>query len=49
LPFVGGHVAYTFGAPIALVEALDPPRRTEPWVGWRVGLAALALRATRRR
>lgn len=35
LAFVGGHVAYTFGAPIALVEALDPARRTEPWVGWR--------------
>ena len=33
LAFVGGHVAYSFAAPIALVEALAPERRTEPWLG----------------
>ena len=33
LAFVGGHVAYSFAAPIALVEALAPDRRTEPWLG----------------
>jgi hypothetical protein len=45
LAFVGGHVACTFAAPIALVEALDPPRRTAPWVGGRGLAIALAFYA----
>lgn len=31
--FVGGHVAFSLGAPIALVETLFPRPVPEPWVG----------------
>ncbi|MFC0675141.1 hypothetical protein [Brachybacterium hainanense] len=33
LSFVGGHVIWSFAAPIAVVEALSGPRRSEPWLG----------------
>lgn len=36
------HVVWSIGVPIALVEALVPERRTEPWVG-RKGLASAGL------
>jgi hypothetical protein len=40
--FVGGHVVFSFGAPIAVVEALAGERRTTPWLG-PVGLAVAFL------
>lgn len=53
LTFVGGHVAYSFCAPIVLIESLRPagdPRAHEPWLSrWGLGvctglwLAASAL------
>jgi hypothetical protein len=33
LSFVGGHVILSIGSPIALVEALTPRRRRDPWLG----------------
>jgi hypothetical protein len=36
------HVVWSIGVPIALVEALVPERRRDPWVG-RKGLAAAGL------
>jgi hypothetical protein len=33
--FIGGHVIYSICAPIALVEALRPAERREPWLGRR--------------
>ncbi|MQM25964.1 hypothetical protein [Glycomyces albidus] len=42
LTFVGGHVLWSFTAPIVLVEAIDAPGRQRPWL--RVpGLAATSL------
>ncbi|OUC88287.1 hypothetical protein [Streptosporangium minutum] len=38
LVFVGGHVIWSIGVPIAVVETLVPDRRTTPWLG-RPGLA----------
>lgn len=43
--FVGGHVLWSFGAPIAIVEAAATGRRgraDEPWLG-RVGLAVVLV------
>ncbi len=42
LLFIGGHVIYSIGAPIALVEALRPARRHEPWLGTK-GLVVTAM------
>lgn len=42
LAFVGGHVAYSIGAPIALAEAIAGARRVAPWLG-PVGLAITAI------
>jgi hypothetical protein len=42
LTFVGGHVVMSFGAPIALVEALAGGARGRPWLG-RVGLVVTAF------
>lgn len=39
--FVLGHVLYSIGAPIALIEACRPATRLEPWLGRR-GLALTA-------
>ena len=36
--FIGGHVLFSFLAPIALVEGASGPQAHQPWVG-RVGLA----------
>ncbi|MEV8634454.1 hypothetical protein AB0395_22635 [Streptosporangium sp. NPDC051023] len=33
LSFVGGHVIWSIGVPIAIVEALVPRRSTTPWLG----------------
>jgi hypothetical protein len=40
--FTAGHVIWSIGAPIAVVEALTPRRRTTPWLG-RAGLAVTAV------
>ena len=32
--FVGGHVVWSFGAPIAVVEAASPRLADRPWLGW---------------
>ncbi|MEO3809492.1 hypothetical protein ABGB17_10880 [Sphaerisporangium sp. B11E5] len=40
--FVAGHVIWSIGIPIALVEALVPRRRTAPWLGWG-GLAVTVV------
>lgn len=40
LVFVGGHVIWSFGAPIAVVEACVPPPADRPWLG-RAGIAVL--------
>jgi hypothetical protein len=40
---VGGHIALTICAPIAIVESyVHPARRTTPWLGWP-GLAVVAV------
>ena len=41
LTFVGGHVIWSFGAPIAVVEAFVPRPADRPWLG-RPGLAVVA-------
>lgn len=33
LSFVGGHIIYSFCAPIAIIDALQPNRRDDPWLG----------------
>lgn len=40
--FIGGHMIYSFAAPIALAEAWAPRRAREPWFG-PVGTAIAAL------
>jgi hypothetical protein len=40
--FVGGHVVWSFAAPIAVVEALAPRIADRPWLG-RPGMIVLAL------
>jgi hypothetical protein len=40
--FVAGHVIYSFGAPIALVEAFAASDRREPWLG-PMGLAVMVV------
>lgn len=42
LAFVGGHMIWSIGVPIALVETFTPDRRTTPWLG-RIGLAVVAI------
>ena len=42
LVFIVGHVIWSYGIPIALVEALRPPLSKRPWLGWR-GLIVTAL------
>jgi hypothetical protein len=43
LDYVGGHIALSIGAPIAIVESyVDPARRTTPWLGWP-GFAVVAV------
>lgn len=43
LAFVGGHVIWSIGAPIAVVETFVPEERREaPWLG-TIGLAIVAL------
>ena len=42
LGFLAGHAIWSFGAPIALTEAVRPDRATRPWLGRR-GLIAMAL------
>ncbi|MGW5363172.1 hypothetical protein [Actinopolymorpha pittospori] len=37
MTFVVGHVVWSIGAPIAVVESLVPARRSTPWLG-RIGL-----------
>lgn len=39
--FLLGHIVYSFGAPIALVEAMCPSIARRPWLG-RVGIAVAA-------
>ena len=41
ISFIAGHVVWSIGIPIAIVETLTPDRRTTPWLG-PVGLAATA-------
>jgi hypothetical protein len=38
ISFIAGHVVWSIGIPIAIVETLTPGRRTTPWLG-PVGLA----------
>jgi hypothetical protein len=38
MAFIAGHVVWSIGVPIAIVEMLTPTRRTTPWLGG-VGLA----------
>jgi hypothetical protein len=40
--FVVGHLVYSFGAPIALTEAMRPEAARLAWVGWK-GLSVVAL------
>ncbi|HEU5473569.1 MAG TPA: hypothetical protein VFV67_23225 [Actinophytocola sp.] len=40
--FVAGHVVWSLGAPIAMVESLVPQRATTPWLG-RTGLAVTGV------
>jgi hypothetical protein len=40
--FVAGHVIWSFGAPIAVIESLVPQRATKPWLG-KVGLAVAGV------
>ncbi|MDA0563992.1 hypothetical protein LG943_06580 [Streptomonospora sp. S1-112] len=42
LNWVGGHVIWSFAAPIAVVETCTPRRADRPWLG-PVGLAVMAL------
>ncbi|MGA8113110.1 MAG: hypothetical protein WCA46_05560, partial [Actinocatenispora sp.] len=42
LVFVGGHVIWSFAAPIAVVEACVPRLADQPWLG-RVGAAVIVL------
>ena len=42
LVFVAGHVIWSIGIPIAVVEALVPRRSTTPWLG-RFGLAVTGV------
>jgi hypothetical protein len=41
LMFTVGHLIWSIAAPIAIVEALVPGRRTTPWLGWP-GLSIVA-------
>ncbi len=40
--FVVGHLVYSFGAPIALTEAMRPAAARSAWVGWK-GLSIIGL------
>jgi hypothetical protein len=40
--FVGGHVIWSIGAPIAVIEALVPTRAATPWLGW-IGLMVTSV------
>ncbi|SDJ35410.1 hypothetical protein SAMN05421806_1012 [Streptomyces indicus] len=42
LNFVGGHVIWSFAAPIAVIEACAPRQAGRPWLG-RTGIAVLVL------
>lgn len=42
LNFVGGHVIFSFAAPIAVVESCVPRLAQRPWLG-RVGIAVLVV------
>lgn len=42
LNFVGGHVIFSFCAPIALIEAVRPATASRPWLG-KLGLGLLSL------
>lgn len=42
LNFVGGHVIWTFAAPIAVVEACTPNIADRPWLG-RSGIASMVV------
>jgi hypothetical protein len=42
LVFVGGHVIWSFGAPIAVVEACVPRLADRPWLG-RAGTAVMVV------
>lgn len=40
--FIGGHMIYSIGAPIAIAEALRPQSAHEPWLG-KVGLGITSV------
>ncbi|MCW2876525.1 MAG: hypothetical protein JWQ95_625, partial [Sphaerisporangium sp.] len=42
LNFVGGHMIWSFAAPIAVVESCVPRRADRPWLG-RVGLSVMVV------
>lgn len=42
LAFTIGHAIWSIGAPIAIIEALVPARRTTPWLG-KMGLSVTGL------
>jgi hypothetical protein len=42
LNFTVGHMIWSFGAPIAVVEACVPSRACRPWLGW-AGLTVVAV------
>ncbi|MFF9478564.1 hypothetical protein [Streptomyces sp. NPDC014733] len=42
LTFLVGHVVWSFGAPVAVIESCVPDRAGRPWLGWQ-GTAALAV------
>lgn len=43
LTFLGGHTIWSFGVPIALVEALSPAQARRPWLRWPGLLVTTAL------
>lgn len=42
MTFVVGHVVWSIGAPVAMVESLVPARRSTPWLG-KVGLTLVGV------
>ncbi|GAA3178734.1 MULTISPECIES: hypothetical protein [Streptomyces] len=42
LTFLVGHVVWSFGAPVAVIESCVPGRAGRPWLGWR-GTAVLTV------
>ncbi|MEU3710874.1 hypothetical protein [Streptomyces catenulae] len=42
LTFLVGHVIWSFGAPVAVIESCVPERAGRPWLGWK-GTAVLAV------